>query len=387
MFMGRLWHTAALAAGVAAAFITAAPARAAVPAPVNPPADISNTLSLTLRSFADPAPISAYELSATGVAGFAMPEMAGAFTTAAAAGLAARYGAAPAYSLASSSILSPVLALDSGRNLDVAARFTRYGAASAPFLSAAAAPYLGLANGGRYAGLTFVPAADLRFRLGASFNSETLDRFVPDRLTGLSAMPLGYEPSQTRALLGGISWQAGAFGIDLSGITALRSGVPLGFAGASPAAPRARTDAVGLAAHLAFGGGWVTTAAYSQGLTQLDQRGGGAEALRGHSYSLSIAKRGLFGDDTLGFSFGRPAPGTLDGLAGFSAAGDLPPMVIARSQALRAAAPETDFQLGYVTTFLDGALALQTNAAYQTNYQGRTGVNSVSLLSRAKIKF
>ena len=62
-------------------------------------------------------------------------------------------------------------------------------------------------------------------------------------------------------------------------------------------------------------------------------------------------------------------------------------MVIARSQALRAAAPETDFHLGYVTTFLDGALALQANAAYQTNYQGQTGVNSVSLLSRAKIKF
>jgi hypothetical protein len=386
--MRRLWHTAALAAGVAAAFITAAPVRAAVSAPADRPANISNTLSLTLRSFADSAPVSAYELSATGVAGFAMPEMAGAFTTSAASSLAARYGWAPTYSLASSSILSPVLALDSGRNLDVAARFTRYGAASAPFLSAAAAaPYLGLANGGRYAGLTFVPAADLRFRLGASFNSETLDRFAPDQLTGLSAMPLGYEPSQTRALLGGVSWQAGAFGIDLSGITALRSGVPLGFAGASLAAPRARTDAVGLAAHLAFGGGWVTTAAYSQGLTQLDQRGGGAAALRGHSYSLSIAKRGLFGDDTLGFSFGRPAPGTLDGLAGFSAAGDLPPMVIARSQALRAAAPETDFQLGYVTTFLDGALALQTNAAYQTNYQGRTGVNSVSLLSRAKIKF
>ena len=33
-------------------------------------------------------------------------------------------------------------------------------------------------------------------------------------------------------------------------------------------------------------------------------------------------------------------------------------------------ATETDFQLGYVTNFLDGAVALQTNAAYQTNYPG-----------------
>ena len=32
-------------------------------------------------------------------------------------------------------------------------------------------------------------------------------------------------------------------------------------------------------------------------------------------------------------------------------------------------------------------LALQTNAAYQTNSQGQPGATSVSLLSRAKIKF
>ena len=49
--------------------------------------------------------------------------------------------------------------------------------------------------------------------------------------------------------------------------------------------------------------------------------------------------------------------------------------------------PETDVELGYVTTFLDGALALQTNAAYQVNFAGRNGSNAVSFLSRAKIKF
>ena len=55
--------------------------------------------------------------------------------------------------------------------------------------------------------------------------------------------------------------------------------------------------------------------------------------------------------------------------------------------ALPAQTPETDLQLGYVTSFLDGALALQANAAYQMNYQGQTGANSLSVLSRAKIKF
>ncbi len=48
---------------------------------------------------------------------------------------------------------------------------------------------------------------------------------------------------------------------------------------------------------------------------------------------------------------------------------------------------KTDFQLGYVTNFLDGALALQANASYQTNYQGQPGATAVSVLSRAKIRF
>jgi hypothetical protein len=66
--------------------------------------------------------------------------------------------------------------------------------------------------------------------------------------------------------------------------------------------------------------------------------------------------------------------------------GDLPPLVVGRGQTL-AGRPETDFQLGYVTNFLDGAVALQTNAGYQMNVQGKNGASSVSLLSRAKIKF
>ena len=62
-------------------------------------------------------------------------------------------------------------------------------------------------------------------------------------------------------------------------------------------------------------------------------------------------------------------------------------MIIAHGETLRPQAPETDIQLGYVTNFLDGALALQANASYQMNYQGQTGATAVSLLSRAKIKF
>ena len=41
----------------------------------------------------------------------------------------------------------------------------------------------------------------------------------------------------------------------------------------------------------------------------------------------------------------------------------------------------------YVTNFLDGAVALQTHAAYQTNFQGQPGATSVSVLSNVKYKF
>ena len=76
--------------------------------------------------------------------------------------------------------------------------------------------------------------------------------------------------------------------------------------------------------------------------------------------------------------------GSLSSLMG---SGDPPLVVAAPSLAPGRAATEDDIQLGYVTNFLNGAVALQTNAAYQTNFQGQPGATSVSLLSRAKIKF
>jgi hypothetical protein len=100
---------------------------------------------------------------------------------------------------------------------------------------------------------------------------------------------------------------------------------------------------------------------------------------------VSIAKRGVFGDDVLGLAFSRPAPSMSGSFSALSAVGDMPLTVAPRVPLNRA--QETDIQVGYVTNFLDGAVALQTNAAYQTNTQGQPGATSVSLLSRAKIKF
>jgi hypothetical protein len=361
--MTRLSRAAVFAVGLAVAFATALPVSTRARAADLPP---------SLRSFGAAKAISAYELSADGVAGVSLqPHLA------------------DSSSFAASTVLSPNLALDAGRGLDIAARFGNYDDAASPFLSSVDAPFLGLANGGRYSGATFVPAANLRMRVGAALNSERLDHFAFDPITAVSGnMPLTYEPSQTRSLLAGLSYDIStSAGIDISGISSSRSGVPLGFENAAGIAPKSSTNALGVAAHMGIGQGWVTSASFSEGMTQLDLRGGQGATLPQQSYSIAVAKHGLFGDDALGLSLSRPAPNLTGSFSSLMGSGEMPSLVIARGQALAAQAPETDFQLGYVTNFLDGAVALQTNAAYQVNSQGQTGTNSVTLLSRAKIKF
>jgi hypothetical protein len=377
-------RAAMIAAGLFAVCAAGAGARADSPSP-------------TLRSFGEAKAISAYELSAAGVAGFSLePEVAASFGNSAARLATAAYGVPlglghPYY--ASSTVLNGdlgigKLALDIGRGVDVANRFTGFDGSASPFLSPVTSPFLGLANGGRYAGLTLLPTSGLRVRLGASLNSERLDRFTFDPISASTpALGLLYDPSQTQSLLAGLSWDiSGATGIDVNAIAADRSGVPLGIARAGDIAPRASTRAVSISARLGLGSGWVTTASFSEGLSQLDLRGGTATQTREQSYAFAVTKHGLFGDDSLGLSLSQPAPSMAGSFASLLGGGELPPLVAGRGQTL-AGRSETDFQLGYITNFLDGAVALQTNAAYQMNVQGRNGASSISLLSRAKIKF
>jgi hypothetical protein len=81
-------------------------------------------------------------------------------------------------------------------------------------------------------------------------------------------------------------------------------------------------------------------------------------------------------------AFSHPAPSY--GASGFSA-GDM--QFFGRDKLFAGTSPETDIELGYVTNFFGNSVALQANAAYQTNVGGLNGNNAVSLLSRAKIKF
>jgi hypothetical protein len=300
--------------------------------------------------------------------------------------LAVDYGHAVApQSFAASTALNINLALDTGYNLDLTQRFDNYNGRLSPLLDGTS--FVGLANGGRYAGLTYMPAPDLRLRLGVQLKSNRLDALAYDPALSLQNLPLTWDNGEQRSLLAGMSFDLTDWaGVNLSGIVNEQKGEPAGAQLFTNLAPGAITSAINVSAHVDFGGGWVTTAAFSDGLTQLDQKSAEA-SLDSQSYSLAIAKHGLFGQDAVGFSFSRPSPSLLDnGLDVVAASGDLPPVFIANNRPL-GSTTETDLQLGYVSYFLDGALALQANAGYQMNYQGQTGANSLSVLSRAKIKF
>lgn len=369
--MNHFLTAAAFVAGLAVAWSDAAGA-----------GDVRPAVSLT--SFGAAQVISSYRMSA---AGMTLPASSADAFTGNVFVLPVAYGVESVPSgVAASTALSINIALDAGYNLDLTQRFENYDGLASPLLNDSG--FLGLANGGHYGGLTFAPLPSLRLRVGAQLRNDRLDHFAFDPTQGMNGFSLIERPGEQRSLLAGASWDFSDWaGLTMSGIVSQQSGVPLGLqAGLAPAG-KATTSAMDVSAHLNFGGGWVTTATYNAGLTQLDQKSSLSTALDTRSYSVAIAKHGLFGDDALGFSVSRPSPALVDnGFELMAAQDDIPPAFLANSR-LANQKPETDLQLGYVTSFLDGALALQANAAYQMNYQGQTGATSLAVLSRAKIKF
>jgi hypothetical protein len=168
---------------------------------------------------------------------------------------------------------------------------------------------------------------------------------------------------------------------------------PIVQSGFSPAKVSAQT--LGVSGKVAFGKGWVTSFSYNEGITPLDLRPAGpllaADGVQhSRSYGVAIAKHGLFGDDALGLEVSRPALSSLGGvdLGDTTAADPFDGFISSSTRPIMSGnTQETDLQLGYVTTFLDGALALQANAGYQMNSSGQPGNNGVAVLSRAKINF
>ena len=256
--------------------------------------------------------------------------------------------------------------------------------------------YAGLRNSGNYVGASIALLGDLRLRLGYASSSIELIPNAPGALPyGLAASLGKLQTAQTNTA--GLDWNFADWGgIGLSASQGREIGSFLGSAVSGPirAATAAETTALGISARVGFGGGWVTTFAYNEGVTQLNLSSNGIvtnfDPVRSQAFGFAIAKRGLFGDDVLGMTVSRPlrnfSVGNLNAMfaPGSNSVLGMPTPTFAP---VGTDAKEADFTLGYVTTFMDGALALQANAAYQLNANGDQGQDAVSVLSRARIQF
>jgi len=296
--------------------------------------------------------------------------------------------------------LTDDVSLSFGTNADLAGKFNMFDAAGSSaydglFFSASGvnAPYASVMDGGSFASVNVALDDTLHLSLGGATLSPGTDFTAmgpSDTVARLGGSPLTYDPRSANSLLGGVSWNFAPWaGVGLTASQTSEQSAVLG--NFSPNIQTADTTALGVSARLQLGGGWMTTASFAEGITKLDLKpgpGGTTDEMRSRSFGFAVAKRGLFGNDAMGLAVSRPAPGTING-SEFALLSDMGsnPQLVQNNRLLENQAPETDFELGYVTTFLDGSVALQTNAAYQTNFAGQSGVNAVSLLSRAKIKF
>ncbi len=286
------------------------------------------------------------------------------------------------------------LSLQSGFNVDVGRELDRYASTGFEglFYSPATlgSPYTELSSGGHYFGLGLRVMDGLDLSFGHATSSPGLNRYLVNSYTAMAALGgrLPYDTRYTDSVLAAMTWDFAKWGgIGLTASHTQEHGGVLGIINSGIGT--ARTSALGVAAHLGFGGGWVTTASYSEGSTQLDLRPGALNpdaVLRSESYGVAVAKHGLFSkNDALGVAFARPAPNFNNTAIGQDTSTDL--QFFGRDKLFQGMAPETDIELGYKTEFFGDAVALQANAAYQMNFGGQKDNNAVSLLSRAKIKF
>lgn len=296
--------------------------------------------------------------------------------------------------------LADGISLSIAHNLDLQDRFDVFGGQSGGaydglFLIGAAtnAPYSAFGSSSDFVGATVALASDLHVNFGEgtfgagrdSFDAPVFSHLLQGASGGLGG---------GHALIAGANWNFAPWGdLGLSASSTVQRHGLLAGVNTPALSDGVTTNAVGLSARIGFGAGWVTTVSYSEGITQLDLRANGIAAntdtLHNRSYGVAIAKHGLFADnDSLGLAVSRPIH-VYSGLGLTFGTGLNNTGLLTGTEhvSLMSGTPETDFEMGYVTTFFDGALALQANAAWQQNLAGQSGVNSLAVLSRAKINF
>lgn len=297
--------------------------------------------------------------------------------------------------------LSDSFTLNIAHNLDLQGRFDAFdlqsdGAFDGLFLNSTAAgvPYSAFGSHSDFVGATVALASDLHVNFGeATFGSPRNSFGAPVFSYLTQGLQSSLDQRTGRSAIAGVSWNFAPWGgVGLSASNTTQRSIFPGVNNALAMSDGSTTNAMGLSAHVGFGAGWVTTVSYSEGISQLDLRASSlassADTQHSRGYGIAIAKHGLFANnDSLGLAVSRPIPFNSGGL-GLTGLGDLGNILTDNAHiSLATRSPETDFEMGYVTTFFDGALALQANAAWQQNLAGQPGVNSLAVLSRAKINF
>lgn len=275
-----------------------------------------------------------------------------------------------------------------GLNIDVASVIDSYARDTFgglfAFSPALYSPYLNDVSGGSYVGLRVMLADGMRFNFGQAFSRAGRNPYLLNargNWSGFASLGLPFDRRDTNTVLSGLSWDFGRWGgISLS--AAQMTEHNFGGLGNAEAAISRSQMSLGAAAHVGFGKGWVTTLSYNQA-TQLSLKPGTNDnKAHNQSYGIAVAKQGLFGHDALGLSLSRPASGYT-----LPQSGDMQQFQFyGRDKLLTGVMPETDIELGYITTFNGGPLSLQANAGYQMNYNGQNR-DSLTFMSRAKIKF
>ncbi len=333
-----------------------------------------------------PASLNLYSPAALqGPFGDASPSLLSSETRALIAGRSALRG------LETTAAIAPGIDLAVGSGVDLTGCFNGFGERSANdglFLTSAAAPYSAQVSGGNFVGATIALASDLHFSVGHASLAEQNSTFDMPLFSSLT-QPFRSALYSADATFAGAGWNfAPSSGLDLVASSSTEQNSLVDSVDRSKAAlSKVSSNALAASAHVGLGDGWVTTVSYTQDVTQLDLKSASilGTSIDSRAYSVSVAKHGLFAqNDSLGLAVSRP-------IADFAGRLSVAPLnntdELGRPLLPFGTKPETDLELGYVTSFFNGALNLQANAAYQMNVEGQNGTNSLTVLSRAKINF
>lgn len=288
---------------------------------------------------------------------------------------------------------------DVGHNLNLGASFADFDTGaelSNGFLSNStlASPYLGLADGGDYVGASIAPTASVKMRFGyqSLSKSDEAYRFA----AGIPTTVADNSGREAQAMLVAATWNFAPWAS--AGLTVShareRGSILGGFAtGAFALDDLTTTSSAGFSTRMSMGEGWEANLSWSGGSTDLGLAPQGlivgADRLWSQSYGMGITKRNVLGDDAVTFALSRPmhitgGSATLRAATGLDS--DLNLIFDTERLSLASRHIQTDFEFGYVAQILGGAVALRTNAIYQTNVGGEAGRDGVAVLARAGLK-